>query len=77
MGPFAVVQYNLTLCQLQNMYHGRPYAWVDLNPMPHCKKNPIYVFLEKELRCLSPNFHIHVYVSDLYISRIYSHIFLQ
>ncbi len=36
----------------------------------HCNKNPIYVFREKELRGLSPNFHIHVSVSDLYIPRI-------
>jgi hypothetical protein len=32
----------------------------------HCKENPIYVFPEKKLRGLSPNFHIHVSVSDLY-----------
>jgi hypothetical protein len=36
-------------------------------------KIPIYVFLFWELRILSPNFHIHVNVSDLYIPRI--HIF--
>ncbi len=28
----------------------------------HCKKISIYVFPEKELRGLSPNFHIHVSV---------------
>jgi hypothetical protein len=33
----------------------------------HFDENPIYVFTEKELRGLSPNFHIHVSVSDLYI----------
>ncbi len=32
----------------------------------HCKENPIYVFLFRELRSLSPNFHIHASVSDLY-----------
>jgi hypothetical protein len=32
---------------------------------------------EKELRGLSPNFNIHVSVSDLYIPRIGPHIFLQ
>jgi hypothetical protein len=36
----------------------------------HCNKNPIYVFPEKELRGLSPNFHIHVSLSDLYIPSI-------
>jgi hypothetical protein len=33
---------------------------------PHCKEIWIYVFPEMELRCLSPNFRIHVSVSDLY-----------
>jgi hypothetical protein len=43
----------------------------------HCKENPIYEFLFWELCGLGPNFHIHVSVSDLYISRIGPHIFLQ
>jgi hypothetical protein len=43
----------------------------------HCIENPIYVFPEKEMRGLSPNFRIHVSVSDLYIPRIGPHIFLQ
>jgi hypothetical protein len=44
----------------------------------HCKENPIYEFPEKKLRGLSPsNFHIHVYVSDLYILTIGPPIFLQ
>jgi hypothetical protein len=42
-----------------------------------CNENPLYVFLEKELRGLSPNFHIHVSVSDLNISRISPDIFMQ
>ncbi len=33
------------------------------------QRNPIYVFLLWELRGLSPNFHIHVPVSDLYMHR--------
>jgi hypothetical protein len=41
---------------------------------PHCNENPIYVFLFLELRGLSPNFHIHVCVSDLYIPRLGPHI---
>ncbi len=32
---------------------------------PHCKEIRIYVFAEMKLRGLSPNFHMHVYVSDL------------
>jgi hypothetical protein len=43
----------------------------------HCKENPIYVFLFWELRGLSPNFNIHVSVSDSYIPRIDPHISLQ
>ncbi len=31
----------------------------------HCKENLIYVLSEKKLHDLSPNFHIHVSVSDL------------
>jgi hypothetical protein len=41
----------------------------------YCKENPIYVFSEKKLRGLSPNFHIHVYVSDLYIFPRSVHLF--
>jgi hypothetical protein len=41
------------------------------------QENTIYAFLYWELRGLSPNFHIHVSVSDLYISRIGPHISLQ
>jgi hypothetical protein len=37
----------------------------------HCNENPIYVFTEKELRGLSPDFHIHVSVSNLYTPRIH------
>jgi hypothetical protein len=40
----------------------------------HCKENPISVFLFWELRVFSPNFHIHVFVSGLYIPRIGPHI---
>ncbi len=44
-------------------------------PPKHCYENPIYVFPEKELHRLSPNFHVHVSVNDLYIPRIGPHIF--
>ncbi len=37
--------------------------------MAALQRKLIFVFLEKELRDLSPNFHIHVSVSDLYIPR--------
>jgi hypothetical protein len=29
---YAGVDYNLTLCRLQHMYHGQPYAGVDIKP---------------------------------------------
>jgi hypothetical protein len=41
------------------------------------RKSHLYRFPEKELRGLSPNFHIRVSLSDLYIPRIGPHIFLQ
>ncbi len=40
----------------------------------HCNGNSVYKFLIWELRSLSPNFHIHVSVSELYIPRIGPHI---
>ncbi len=44
----------------------------------HSNANPIYLFLFWELRGLSPCFHIHVYVSDLYMySQNRSTYFLQ
>jgi hypothetical protein len=43
----------------------------------HCKENPIYVLPANKLRRLSPNFHIHVSVSDLFIPSIGPPIFLQ
>ncbi len=43
----------------------------------HRKENPIYVILLWELCGLSPNFHIHVALSDLSIPRIGPHISLQ
>jgi hypothetical protein len=46
------------------------------NP-PLCNENPIYVFYFWDLCDPSPNFHIPVSVSDLYIPRIGPHISLQ
>ncbi len=40
----------------------------------HCIENLIYVFLFWELRGLSPNFHNHVSMSDLYIPMIGPHV---
>jgi hypothetical protein len=34
----------------------------DTEAAEHCNENTIYVFLFWKLRCLSPNFHIHVSV---------------
>jgi hypothetical protein len=43
----------------------------------HNTENSKHIFPEKELRGLSPNFHIRVSVSASYIPRIGPHIFLQ
>jgi hypothetical protein len=43
----------------------------------HCKEDWNYVFPEIKLRGPVPNFHIHMSVSDLYISRIGPPILLQ
>jgi hypothetical protein len=44
MGPYAGVDFNLTLYQLlsrlQHIYHGQQYARVDLNPMPESTLSP-------------------------------------
>ena len=40
MGPYAGADYKLTLCSLQHIYHGQPYARVDLNPMPESTVSP-------------------------------------
>ena len=39
--PYAGVDYNLTLCRLQHIYHGQPYARVDHNPMPELTYPPV------------------------------------
>ncbi len=39
--------------------------------------DPIQIFPEKEFRGLSPDFHIHVSVTDLYITSISLPILLQ
>ncbi len=44
---------------------------------PHCIEISISVIPENELCVLSPNFHIHVSVSDLYILTMGPPIFLQ
>ncbi len=41
---------------------------------PHCNGNSVYIFTFWEQRGLSPNFHIHVSVSDIFIPRIGPHI---
>jgi hypothetical protein len=44
MGPYAGVDYNLTLyplqCRLQHIYHGQPYSRADRNPMPESTLSP-------------------------------------
>ncbi len=42
--------------------------------LPHCNGNSVYIFLFQEQHGLSPNFHTHVSLNDLYIPRISLHI---
>jgi hypothetical protein len=37
--PYGI-DFNLTLGRLQDMYHGQPYARVDLNPLPESTLSP-------------------------------------
>ncbi len=57
---------NGPLCPLASTFDTRLFI--------HCNENPTYLFLFWELRGLSPNFHIHVSVTNLYIARIGPHI---
>jgi len=45
-----------------------------LSRLLHCNGISVYIFLFWEMRGLSPNFHIHVSMSNLYIPRIGPHI---
>jgi hypothetical protein len=69
--------------KVRYLYDGTDDYFESPNPLlppprpPHCNENPIYVFPEKEWCGLSPDFHIYVSVSNLFIPRIGPHIFLQ
>ncbi len=54
--------------------YGRETSTGNKHCYPHCNENLIYVLLFGDLCGLSPNFHIHVSGSDLYITRISPHI---
>jgi len=47
VGPYAGFYNSLTLCpfqcQLQHIYHGQPYARVNLNPVPESTLSPSQV----------------------------------
>ncbi len=49
-------------------------SYISVSTVAHCNGNSVYIFLFWELRGLSPHFHIHVSLSDLYIPRISLHI---
>jgi hypothetical protein len=67
--------YHVFLCFLPIILN--PELRLDCQPTLFYKENPIYVLLFWELRGLSPNFHVHVSMSDFYIPRIGPHISLQ
>ncbi len=64
-------------CQKYAKHNNEPCLKKTCRLAKHCKVIWIYVLPEKELRGLSPNFHIHVSVSDLFIPTIDTSIFLQ
>ncbi len=69
---FIFPNWNYKHCPLNLLFPFQKYIfWIMYST---CNENPIYVFPEKELSGLNPNFHIHVFVSDLYIPRIGPHI---
>jgi hypothetical protein len=47
MGPYARVYFNLTLCRLQHIYYGQPYAIVDFIAWSWTK-NLTFVILTKK-----------------------------
>jgi hypothetical protein len=71
LGTLAVNMYPSRARYARSLTHA--ILWLTL--LVHCNENPIYVFLFWDLRGLSPNFHIQVSVSDLYIPRGLVHIF--
>ncbi len=70
------VVYGFRMVFLQFVFENQ--LWVKsgdpLDLVAHCNENPTYIFLFWEERGLSPNFHIHVSVSDLYSPRMGLHI---
>jgi hypothetical protein len=69
-------QYFRQTCSSFWLYHSPEKRWSHARGREaHCCENPIYLFPEKELCGLSPNFHIHMSKSDLHIPRICPHIF--
>ncbi len=51
---------------MRNMENGKVELWNN-TLQRHNTENSKQIFPEKELRSHSPNFHIHVSMSDLYI----------
>ncbi len=48
--------------RLDTIFNYLPFVYTCKSSVTHCNENPIYVFLEKELRGHSLNFHMHVSV---------------
>jgi hypothetical protein len=71
------IYFQLNCCYLKEKWLGKWVMCSMLICVPLCKEYSIYVRPEEKLRGLSPSFHIHVSVSDLYIPTIGPHIFLQ
>jgi hypothetical protein len=67
MGPYAGVDYNLASCPLQSrhqhIYHGQPYARVDLNPMPESTLTLCQSLLYPPVRDLASVLYYPIYGS--------------
>jgi hypothetical protein len=64
LGPYAGVDYILTLCRLQHIYHGQLYVRVDLNTMPESTLSPSQRLMASGTLCMfitSTVQVIHVY----------------
>jgi hypothetical protein len=61
---------------MRNMENGKVELWNN-TLQRHNTENAKQIFPEKELRSHSPNFHIHVSMSDLYIPTVDLPILLQ
>ncbi len=70
-GPYAGVDSYLTLCplhsQLQHIYHGQPYARVNLNPMPESTLSPCsqVLWIWPQVPFRAPSLILAIYATNI------------